>query len=246
MERKLLTIKEAAAVSGVSVRTLRHYHKLGLLPPAEITPAGYRLYGEKELSRLQQILLYKELDFSLSDIGALLACGQEAVYDALEKQALLLELKQQRLDRLIALTNRLLKGESIMDFTAFDTKEIDEKTQQYAQEVKGRWGNTKEYAEYLHRTGCYGKEEWEKVYAGMGDIFRRFAACMEEGPGCPRAQALVKEWRDFISKNFYPCSDEILQSLAQMYEGDPRFQANFDKTAPGLGGFIAQAIKLSR
>ncbi len=245
MQTKLLTVKQAAAISGVSVRTLHHYHKLGLLNPARVTESGYRLYSEKELSRLQQILLYKELDFSLEEIGALLNCGEEALHDALEKQALLLELKRQRLGRLIALTERLLKGEDIMDFKAFDTTELDEKKEQYAQEVKTRWGDTVEYAEYLHRTGCYGKEEWDKVYAGMGDIFTRFAACMGDGPASPKAQAMVREWREFISKNFYPCSDSILQNLAQMYEADPRFQATFEKTAPGLGRFIASAIKAS-
>ncbi len=245
MQKDLLTVKQAAALSGVSVRTLHHYHKLGLLVPAQVTEAGYRLYGEKELARLQQILLYRELDFSLEEIGGLLACGPDALHDALEKQSLLLELKRQRLGRIIDLTNRLLKGENIMDFNAFDTTELEQQKEQYAQEVKGRWGNTAEYAEYLHRTGCYGKEEWDKVYAGMGDIFQRFAACMEDGPSSPKAQALVKEWRDFITKNFYTCSDEILQNLSQMYEHDPRFVATFEKTAPGLGRFIASAIKAS-
>lgn len=245
MQEKLLTVKQAAALSGVSVRTLHHYHKLGLLAPARVSEAGYRLYGEKELARLQQILLYKELDFSLGEIRGLLDCGRGARLDALEKQALLLELKRQRLGRLIDLTNRLLKGECMMDFNAFDSSELDRKKEQYAQEAMARWGNTAEYAEYLHRTGCYGKEEWDKVYAGMGDIFKRFAACMDDGPASAGAQALVKEWRDFISENFYPCSDQVLQGLGQMYGADPRFVDTFEKTAPGLGAFIAQAVKES-
>lgn len=245
MGKKLLTVKETAAISGVSVRTLHHYHKLGLLPPAQVTAAGYRLYGGEELARLQQILLYKELGFSLEEIRGLLGCGQGALRDALEKQALLLELKRQRLGRLIELTNKLLKGERSMDFQAFDGTDIQEQKEKYAQEVKKRWGNTEAYAEYLGRTGAYGKEEWGKVYAGMGDIFQRFAACMGEGPASPAAQAMVQEWRAFISENFYPCTDEVLQGLGQMYEADPRFQATFEKTAPGLGNFIAAAIKAS-
>ncbi len=245
MGHKLLAVKEMAAISGVSVRTLHHYHKLGLLPPAQVTEAGYRLYGGEELARLQQILLYKELGFPLGEIRGLLNCGQAALRDALEKQALLLELKRRRLGKLISLTQKLLQGEMVMDFTAFDATEIEQTKEQYAQEVKSRWGNTAEYAEYLWRTGAYGKEEWDKVYAGMGDIFRRFAACMGEGPGSPQAQAMVQEWRDFITANFYPCSDEVLQGLGQMYQQDPRFTATFEKTAPGLGGFIAEAIRAS-
>lgn len=240
---QLLTVKEAAALSGVSVRTLHHYHKVGLLAPAEVTQAGYRLYGREELARLQQILLYKELGFSLEEIRPLLGADRAFLRDALEKQTQLLMLKRKRLDKLIGLTQSLLKGEGTMDFSAFDTKEIDSQMEQYAQEVKERWGETLEYEESQKRMASYGKEEWEKVYAGMGDIFQRFAACMGEGPSSPGAQALVAEWRDFISENFYPCSDEVLQGLGQMYECDPRFQATFEKTAPGLGKFIAEAIK---
>lgn len=245
MESRLLTVKEAASLSGVSVRTLHHYHKIGLLRPAQVTEAGYRLYGQEELARLQQILLYKELGFSLEEIRPLLSADRGFLRDALEKQAQLLMLKRKRLDKLIELTQNLMKGESNMDFTAFDTKEIDRQMEQYAQEVKGRWGETLAYEQYQQRTASYGKEEWERVYAGMGDIFNRFAACMADGPASPKAQALVGEWRDFISENFYPCSDEILQNLGKMYEADPRFRDNFEKTAPGLGGFIAEAIKAS-
>lgn len=135
----LLTVKEAAVISGVSVRTLHHYHKLGLLVPAQVTEAGYRLYGQAELARLQQILLYKELGFSLEEIRPLLSADHIFLQDALEKQTRLLMLKRKRLDKLIELTQNLLKGECIMDFAAFDTKEIDQQMEQYAQEVKERW-----------------------------------------------------------------------------------------------------------
>lgn len=246
MEKELLTVKEAAAISGVSVRTLHHYHKIGLLLPAKVTEAGYRLYGQEQLARLQQILLYKELGFPLEEVRPLLDADPSLLQDALEKQVQLLMLKRKRLDKLIGLTQKLLKGETVMDFSAFDTKEIDRQMEQYAQEVKGRWGETLEYEEFQQRTASYGKEDWEKVYRGMNGIFQRFAACMDKGPASPQAQALVKEWREFISKNFYPCSDEILQNLGQMYQADPRFQANFDKTAPGLGSFIAEAIKAAK
>lgn len=246
MQEKLLTVKEAADLSGVSVRTLHHYHKIGLLLPAKVTDAGYRLYGQEQLARLQQILLYKELGFPLEEVRPLLNADPSFLQDALEKQAQLLMLKRKRLDKLIRLTQKLLKGETVMDFSAFDTKEIDRQMEQYAQEVKGRWGETLEYEDFQQRTASYGKEDWEKVYGGMSEIFQRFAACMDKGPASPQAQALVKEWRGFISKNFYPCSDEILQNLGQMYQADPRFQATFEKTAPGLGGFIAEAIKAAQ
>ncbi len=245
MHKNQLTVKQAASLSGVSVRTLHHYHKIGLLEPAQITEAGYRLYGPEELARLQQILLYKELGFPLDEIRPLLGAGRDFLQDALAKQTQLLMLKRKRLDKLIELTQKLMQGEDNMDFSAFDTKEIDTQMEQYAQEVKDRWGETLAYEEYQRRTASYGKKDWEKIYGGMGEIFQRFAACMPAGPASPQAQALVTQWRDFISTNFYPCTDEILQSLGQMYEADPRFQATFEKTAPGLGKFIAEAIQAS-
>lgn len=243
-----LTVREAAELSGVSVRTLHYYDEIGLLRPARVTEAGYRLYGGEELARLQQILLYRELDFSLAEIRDLLSPGEadrreEARRDALKKQRALLEMKRARLDRLISLTGRLLKGEPEMDFEAFDTTQIEEQKQKYAEEVKERWGGTEAYRESERRTAAYEKEDWARIQQEMDEIFRSFADCMELGPASPQAQALVREWQEFITANFYPCPKEVLAGLGQMYSADERFQKTFAKTAPGLGGFIAAAIE---
>lgn len=242
-KRREWTVKEAARLSGVSVRTLHYYDETGLLPPARVTETGYRLYGEKELARLQQILLYRELDFSLRDIRALLDSGEAGRRDALEKQKALLQLKKERLSRLIALTDRLLKGENDMSFEAFDRTQIEEQTKKYAKEVKERWGNTEAYRESHRRTAAYGDGDWAAVQEEINGLFQRFAACMAEGPESQTAQALVKEWQELITARFYPCTDEILAGLGTMYTADSRFRETFDKIAPGLAEFIRKAIE---
>jgi len=236
------TVRQAAELSGVSVRTLHYYDEIGLLPPARVTEAGYRLYGERELARLQQILLYRELDFPLAEIRALMALGGQERLDALGKQRELLSLKRDRLTRLIRLTDRLLKGENTMSFAEFDMTQIEEQKKKYAREVKERWGKTAAYAESEKRTASYGEKEWAEIQGEMEGLFRRFAACMPEGPESPAAQALVKEWQEWISAHFYTCTDEILAGLGQMYTADPRFRENFERTAPGLAEFISAAI----
>ena len=238
-----LTVKETARLSGVSVRTLHYYDQIGLLHPARITEAGYRLYGGEQIARLQQILLYRELDFPLAEIRALLETGEAGRRDALEKQRRLLVLKRERLSRLIRLTGQLMKGEQNMSFEAFDSTQLEEQKQKYAQEVKERWGGTAAYEESQRRTEKYEKEDWEEIEAGMNGIFQRFADCMEQGPESETAQNLVKEWQAFITDRFFACTDEILAGLGEMYTGDERFRQTFEKTAPGLGDFIAAAIR---
>lgn len=238
------TVRQAAALSGVSVRTLHYYHEIGLLPPARVTEAGYRFYGERELAWLQQILLYRELDFPLAEIRELMALGGQERLDALGRQKELLSLKRDRLTRLIRLTDRLLKGENTMSFAEFDTTRIEEQKKKYAREVKERWGNTAAYAESEKRAASYGEKEWTEIRKEMDGLFRRFADCMSEGTESPAAQALVKEWQEWISARFYACTNEILERLGQMYTTDSRFRESFEKTAPGLAEFVSAAIRV--
>ncbi len=237
------TVKQAARISGVSVRTLHYYDEIGLLRPARVTQAGYRLYGERELARLQQILLYRELDFPLEQIRVLLDLDGGAREEALQRQKSLLELKRDRLNAIIAWTERLLKGENDMSFAAFDDAKIKEQMEQYAKEAEERWGNTAAYKEYRLQAASCRPEEWNKTRSGMEDIFRRFAACMKDGPESPAAQALVKEWQDYITGHFYRCTDDILKGLGEMYTADGRFRENLDRIAPGLAEFLSAAIR---
>ena len=236
------TVHEVAALTGVTVRTLHHYDQIGLLHPKELTAAGYRLYDEESLARLQQILFFRELDLPLAEIRELLDDERFDAQATLQKHRRLLAMKRDRLDGLIRLTDEILKGEKIMSFKEFDQTEIAKARAEYAAEAKERWGDTAAYAENERRTRDYDGEKWQQTEEESARIFRAFAAEMDKAPDDPAVQALVVQWRDYISANFYECTDEILAGLGEMYTADPRFQKNIDQHAAGLAAFIAKAI----
>ena len=135
-----MKVSDVAKLTGVTVRTLHYYDEIGLLPPSEVTSSGYRVYNDLEV--LQQILFFRELDFSLEEIRGIMQNPAYEKETALQNQKALLVQKRDRLDRLIALVDKTLKGERDMSFKQFDTTKIEEAKQQYAAEVKQRWGNT--------------------------------------------------------------------------------------------------------
>lgn len=237
-----MKINEVAKLTGVSVRTLHYYDEIGLLHPDEVTESGYRLYHTEALEKLQQILFFRELGFALKEIQKILNNPAFNRTEALENHKKLLLLKRGRLDDLIALVNRTLKGESEMSFKEFDMTEIEAAQVEYAKEAEERWGNTEAYKESAHRTKQYNKEDWARISAESERIYKGFAANMEKSPAAPEVQKLVADWQVHISKNFYPCSKEILSGLGKMYVADKRFTKNIDQYGEGLTQFISDAI----
>lgn len=240
-----MRIKAFAKLTGVSVRTLHYYDEIGLLIPAEVDEEnGYRFYDEQSLERMQAILFYRELDFSLASIQSILSSPAYDKQLALQMQKQLLILKRNRLSRLITAIERAQKEESIMDMKAFDSGEILAAKEQYAKEVKERWGNTDAYRECAQKTGSYQAGDWKEVYAGMNDIFAQFAACRAAGdfPESEPVQALVRKLKQYITDHFYVCTDEILAGLGQMYVSDERFMMNIDKNGEGTAAYVSQAI----
>lgn len=235
-----MTVKEMALKSGVSVRTLHHYDKIGLLPPAEVTQAGYRLYGEQELAMLQLILFYRELEFPLCQIQDLLHTQDRK--QAILAQRELLLLKRSRLDGLIDLTQRILEGESTMSFAEFNNDAYQALREEYAAQAKAQWGTTPAYGEYEKKTRGYETKDWEEIQGEMQVLFQQIAASMEKPANSPQTQALVAEWQALITQRFYHCTPEILQSLGEMYTADPRFQKNLDHIKPGLARYLSEAI----
>lgn len=240
----LLTVKQVAGRTGVSVRTLHYYDEIGLLPPTRTTEAGYRLYGEEALERLQQILFLKELDFPLEEIRAILDDPSFDKTQAMRRHRELLLLKRARLDRLIRLVENNLKGESEMDFQSFDQSEIEAARRQYAKETEERWGQSEAYRQSQERTGRYSKEDWAKIESERDRIFQAFAAQRCEAPESPAVQRLVGEWKAHISNHFYDCTDEILAGLGEMYTADPRFTQNIDRFGEGTAQLIRDAIRV--
>jgi len=238
------TIHEAAKIAGVSVRTLHYYDEIGLLRPDKVTKAGYRLYGNESLSRLQQILFFRELGFPLREIAQIMKNPNFDARQALEQHKALLILKRERLDRLIALTDSILKGEKAMSFEEFDRSEIEATRKKYAAEAQKRWGSTDAYQESAYKTAGYGKEEWKAIGEESDRIFSSFAACRDKDPASSEAQDLVEAWRAHISRFFYDCTKEILAGLGEMYTEDERFTQNIDRFGEGTARFIRDAIRV--
>ena len=237
----MMTVHEVSELTGVSVRALHHYDELGLLKPTAVTEAGYRLYDESSLIRLQSILLFRELQFPLKDIGAILDSPSFDRNKALDQQIRLLELQKEHLDNLIDLARgmKLVGVKRMTDFTAFDTKKIDD----YAREAKASWGKTPEWQEYEQKAQGRTREDNAALARGMMDIFAQFGAIRDTDPAAPEAQALVQKLQGYITEHYYTCSDTILMSLSKMYDGGGTMTENIDKVGgPGTGDFAARAI----
>ncbi len=237
-----LSIGALSKLSGVSIRALHHYDQIGLLQPSEVAESGYRYYDDAAIERLWQILFYRELDFPLGDIGEILSSPAFDKNRALKEHLSLLTQKRERLDRLIDLVSNAMKGETNMEFKEFDTSEIDALREQYAEEAKARWGNTEAYRESAWRTAKYSAEDFARIQEQSADLFRDFAALVGVNPSDTRVQALVKRWQTLISESYYFCSDEILESLGQMYVEDERFTKNLDKFGAGTAKLMSDAI----
>jgi DNA-binding transcriptional MerR regulator len=234
MEQKWMTVHEVSRMSGVTIRTLRYYDRIGLLRPAARTEAGYRLYDEAALMRLLRILLLKELEIPLKDVKRLLQLSDAEQREAIGLQIKALELKKERTEKLIALARRLEKGEGTMDFSAFDRS----KEEAYAAEAKARWGNTAAYREYESRPKQPGTED--RLMA----IFADFGALKDGDPAFDAAQTKVQALQSFISANYYTCTDKILFGLGQMYAADERFRENIDAAGgEGTAAFVKAAIE---
>jgi len=239
----MMTVHEVSRLAGVSIRTLQYYDRIGLLHPAEHTEAGYRLYDDTALEVLQQILLFRELEFPLKNIQRIIQSPSFDRRKALDQQIRLLELKRERLDGLIALARGIRTGgvSEHMDFSAFDTRKLDE----YAAKAKEAWGETPAYQEYERKAEGRSEAETMDLNRQMMEIFTRLGKIRNTDPASGEAQALVTELQDFISAHWYTCTPRILSGLGQMYAAGGEMTENIDSYGgEGTAAFAARAIRV--
>jgi DNA-binding transcriptional MerR regulator len=244
------TVGELAKLTGVTVRTLHHYDEIGLVTPSQRTAAGYRLYGERDVLRLQQVLVHRELGLPLEQIAAVLDAPGFARAEALRVQRAALVERRGKLDAMLAAVDAALRlEEGKADMKADDVKQLFDgfDPAQYEDEVKERWGETDAYKESARRTKTYGKAEWEQIRAEGEAIYARLAELMREGAAADdaRCRGVAEAHRAHIDRWFYPCSKEMHKGLGAMYVADPRFAANLDKTGPGFAQYLSDAIAAS-
>ena len=241
----MMTVHEVSRISGVSIRTLQYYDRIGLLPPVRVTEAKYRLYDESSLEKLQQILLFKELEFPLREIRRILSSPDFDRDKALAQQTELLRLKKEHIEKLIELAAdiREKRNEAMSNFEAFDTKQMDE----YAAQAKAAWGQTDAYREYERKAGGRSREEEKSLADRMMGIFAEFGGIRGADPASAEAQALVRKLRDFITAHYYTCTGEILGGLGRAYAAGGEFTRNIDKAGgDGTAAFAAAAIEAFR
>ncbi len=238
----MMTVNEVSKLTGVSIRTLQYYDNIGLLKPAEYTESGYRLYDDAALERLQQILLFRELEFPLKDIKDIITRSDFDKDKALEQQIRLLELRKEHIDNLIAMCRDLKKrGVKNMDFSAFDTAKLDE----YAKRAKEQWGATPEYKEFSGKSKGRSKEDEKRVMADFMKVFEGFGDMKSKDPKSAEVQGQVKKLQTFITDHFYKCSDDVLFGLGQMYAAGGEFTENIDKMGgEGTAAFTSRAISV--
>lgn len=232
------TVREVSLLTGVSVRTLHHYDAIGLLKPAQLTQAGYRLYDDAALARLQTILLFRELQFPLKEIKQMLDAAGFDPIAALDDQIRLLELRREQLDRIIEHARQIQRtGVMTMDFNAYDKKKLDA----YAAEAKQRWGHTDAWKESQAKAKTDAQERTDAE--ALMDIFRRLGNFRSGDPAAPEVQALIAELKQFICDHYYNCTNQILLGLGQMYAAGGEMTDNIDHTGgPGTGDFTRRAI----
>ncbi len=245
------TINKLAKLAGVSTRTLRYYDELGLLSPARISSNGYRIYGQKEIDRLQQILFYRELGVSLEEIRNILASKDFDGLSALESHLTALLARREQLNLLVAnveKTIKTMKGEMIMSdqekFEGFLQKLVDHNERQYGEEARAKYGD-----EHINRSNTkvlnMSKEQFAELERLTEDLNETLKAAFEQGdPASELAQKaceLHKNWLCFYWDDY---SKEAHKGVTQMYVDDPRFTAYYDKISPGCAAFLRDAAAI--
>jgi len=244
------TVGELSRLTGVTVRALHHYDEIGLVRPSQRTAAGYRIYDERDVLRLQQVLVFRELGVPLDEIGP-------AIDQATDRAALLrkhrgeLARRRTQIDALLAAVDAALgvleKADTTMQPEDFKALFDGFNPQDHEEEARDRWGETAAYQESAHRTKQYGKPECEAIRRDSEAIYARLRELMQQGAAGadPAVQAAVEDHRKHIERWFYPCSRQMHHGLGEMYVADVRFTANLDKVAPGFARFLRDAIAAS-
>lgn len=245
------TISQLANMAGVSVRTLHHYDHVGLLRPSMRTEAGYRLYDEPDLLRLQQILFFKELDLPLEEIRQILDDPQFDLIQALAQHRELLHRRMERLQSLLRTIDRTIQRLTKEDADMPDHELTDEELYEgFDRETVERWNREARemydpeiMAESNRKVRKMTKQQWQAVKDEGHAITQSLAALADRAPDDPDVQAWIERHHAWI-ENFYRCGADIYRGLADLYTQHPEFRATYDKYGQDLADFIAAAMRV--
>lgn len=243
-----MKVGEVAELAGVTVRTLHHYESLGLLNPSRDKTSGYRRYSDNDLIRLQQILFYRELGFSLEQIDDIMNAPNFDRREAMIEQKQLLMAQISRLKATLHLVDKTLVSiEGKFQMTKEEMFEVfgDFDPTKYEDEVAERWGDTDAYKQSSPRTAQYSKADWQRFSAEQEEVQQAITSLMDEGvpPTDRRATDAVERHRLLIDRWFYPCSRQFHRELGKMYIADERFRNTYDDIRAGMAQYVHDAIQ---
>lgn len=241
----MFTVKQLSQVAGITPRTLHYYDEIGLLKPSRVGDNGYRYYGEDAMLRLQQIMMYRELDMPLEDIKKILGRRNFDVLTALEDHREQLFKRIGQMERLITTVDNTIlymKGEKEMSEKQLFEPFNEQKQAEYEKEAMQKYdpeivkASNKKWKNYT-------TAEKQRIGDEGNAVYRDMIKVMDKGAASPEVQACVERWRKHMDYFWTPDLDQLV-GLAQLYNDDPRFKANFDKVDPRLAEFMLKAVKV--
>jgi MerR family transcriptional regulator, thiopeptide resistance regulator len=241
----MFTVKQLSSLAGITPRTLHHYDAIDLLKPTRIGRNGYRYYGEDALLRLQQILFYRELGLPLEDIKKIMGKRDFDILNALQSHRVALELQVRRLNHLIRTvdnTINYMKGNKTMDEKDLFGGFTEEEEQKYTEEAEKLYDPLTVKAS-AKMWNTFTPAVKKRIIDEGNAVYRDILASMPRGASSPETQACIDRWRRHI-EYFWKPDDKQLVGLAELYNADSKFKANFDKIDPNLAGFIREAVKI--
>jgi DNA-binding transcriptional MerR regulator len=243
-----MNVGEVAALAGVTVRTLHHYDRIGLLSPSGRTAAGYRQYAAADLDRLHQVLLYRELGFPLEEVATLLDDPSADPAEHLRRQHRLLRDRLERTSAMVAAVEKEMEARQMgISLTPEERFEVfgDRLPEEYEAEAEQKWGDTGAWAQSQQKTRAYSKDDWVRIKAEGEEVEARFAVALKDGvpADSERAMDIAEEHRQQITRNFYDCPPQMHAGLGRMYVEDERFTAHYEQIAPGLAQYVSTAVQ---
>ena len=238
-----MTVNEVAKLCGISVRALHYYDEIGLLVPDAFSDSNYRLYSNKDIDRLFQIIFLKEIGFELKKIKEILSDPNYNHEEALKNHKKILMIKKKRIEELIEIVDKTIEGQDFC-YTPFDNSEIIKIQIQYYKEAGLRFKNTPEFQEFEERNETNKLSKWNEFDKKAKIIFSELSELINNQPDSDEVQFIISKWQDCISENYYQCSKEMLKSLSEMYIGDNRFVDYYNNICNGLAQFVYEAIQV--
>lgn len=243
------TVNKLGQMAGVSTRTLRYYDEVGILKPARINSSGYRIYGQAEVNRLQQILFYRELGINLEEIKAIITSPSFDAHLALQEHRRKLLEKRNQLDLLIENVEKTIASSegriTMIDkekFEGFKQNMINENEEKYGQEIRQKYGEDTINKSNQKLKGMT-QEQYAEVTQLANDVLQTLQAAFQTGdPAGELAQKAVDLHRQWLCYYWDGYSKEAHAGLGQMYVDDPRFTAYYDEKQPGTAEFLRDAI----